>query len=129
VLVALAAVGAMSYAAVPGRWQTAVEGLVGAAEAAVRALDTRLRTALNLEFHRMLARMAHNPFLEVLAGTVTAITREAGRNMEPIANRMVMPLRRRLLAHLRARNVVAATAEMHTHLQRLEKHYLSQLDK
>lgn len=104
-----------------------IDGLernIEAAEDAVRRDEIGLRTQLNLEFHRILARMTHNPLLVMLTNAVTAVTLEFGAGMVPMASRSVMPLRRRLLAHLRARNADAAAEEMRTHLLRVEQHYL-----
>ena len=101
----------------------ALEGNVAAAEAAVRGGDTALRTELNLEFHRMLARMTHNPLLVTLTETVMAVTAQFSRGMTPMSDRAVMPLRRRLIARLRKREAAAASGEMRTHLLRVERHY------
>ncbi len=102
----------------------ALERNVEAAEAAVRAGQTALRTELNLEFHRMLSRMTHNPLLVTLTSTVTAVTGQFGKGMLPMSDRAVMPLRRHLLAHLRARDADAAAQAMREHLLRVERHYL-----
>ena len=103
-----------------------LEANVVAAEQAVRQGNTKLRTELNLEFHRKLARMTRNPLLATLTATVINLTHEFGKDMVPMTDRSVMPLRRHLLAHLRARDAVAAAAEMHTHLLRLQRYYLKQ---
>jgi DNA-binding FadR family transcriptional regulator len=102
----------------------ALEENIVAAEAAVRSGNTPLRTELNLEFHRMLARMTHNPLMVTLTNAVTVVTAQVSKGMVPMSDRSVMPLRRRLLAHLRARDTAAAAAEMHDHLLRVQRHYL-----
>ncbi len=102
----------------------ALEANVASAEAAVRARDTGRRTELNLEFHRMLARMTHNPLLVTLTATLMAVTGNLSRGMTPMSDRAVMPLRRRLIAHLRSRAADHAASEMREHLLRAERHYL-----
>lgn len=97
---------------------------VEAAEQAVREGKTPLRTELNLEFHRILSRMTHNPLLVTLTTTVTKVTRDFSKSMVPLSDRAVMPLRRHMLAHLRSRDAAAAEEEMRTHLLRAERHYL-----
>ena len=106
-----------------------LEANIVAAEQAVRDGNTSLRTELNLEFHRLLAEMTHNPLLVTLTATVIKVTQEFGKGMVPMTDRSVMPLRRHLLAHLRSRDAVAASSEMRAHLIRVERHYLRHLAK
>lgn len=102
----------------------ALEANIVAAEAAVRSDNTALRTEINLEFHRMLARMSHNPLLVTLTNAVMVVTAQVSKGMVPMSDRSVMPLRRRLLAHLHARDAAAAAEEMREHLLRVQRHYL-----
>jgi DNA-binding FadR family transcriptional regulator len=101
-----------------------LEANVVASEAAARAGQVDHRTELNFEFHHILARMTHNPLLVTLTEAVTAVTRAYGQDMKPMTNRSVMPLRRRMLAHLREHDAEGAAAEMREHLLRVERHYL-----
>jgi DNA-binding FadR family transcriptional regulator len=102
----------------------ALEANIAAAEKAAREGDISGRTEVNLEFHRILARMTHNPLLVTLTDAVTTVTRQFGQGMKPMTTRSVMPLRRHMLAHLRNRDAQAAAAEMRAHLLRVERHYL-----
>jgi len=101
-----------------------LEANVAAAEDAVRADDLARRTELNLEFHKLLARMTGNALLVAVADAVVGITRQFVGAIPRTPNRYVMPFRRRLLRQLRARDAVAATDEMRRHLQRQERLYL-----
>ncbi|VTU30688.1 FadR/GntR family transcriptional regulator [Variovorax sp. PBL-E5] len=105
----------------------AIEQNVVLAEQAAKENDFARRTAINLEFHRMLARMTRNPLLITLTDAVTAITAKFVNEVGPTSNRSVMPLRRQLLGHLRAREADAAAQKMRNHLLRLQKIYLAQI--
>jgi DNA-binding FadR family transcriptional regulator len=102
----------------------ALEANVVLAEQAVRSRDTERRTQINLEFHRMLARMTRNPILVTLTDAVSLITEQFVKEIGPSSNQAVMPLRRRLLHHLRTRNAPAAAQEMRNHLLKLQEIYL-----
>ncbi|MGB3072152.1 MAG: FCD domain-containing protein [Ottowia sp.] len=101
-----------------------LESNVAAAEEAVRVGDLALRTALNLDFHRLLARMTSNALLVAMADAVTGITGQFVSEIERTPNRYVMPFRRRLIRQLRDRDAEAATREMKRHLQQQEVLYL-----
>ena len=103
-----------------------LEANVVEAEAAVRAGDHKHRREINLEFHRMLARMSHNPILVTLTGVVTALTLQFVEKREPTPVSSVMPLRRQMLKHLRARDAEGAARAMRTHLLRMQRLYLQQ---
>lgn len=103
----------------------ALEENVKLAEEAAKDQDFSRRTALNLEFHRMLARMTRNPLLVTLSDAVIALNQQFVLDMEPIPNRVTMPLRRHLLADLRARESEAAAERMRNYLLRVQKIYLS----
>lgn len=112
------------------RWSAgeleALERNVEAAERAADADDREARMRLNLEFHGMLARMTRNPILITLTEAVGGITERFVRDIGgPSTNDYVMPLRRKLLRHLWARDVEAATREMRDHLLTLQEHYLA----
>jgi len=106
-----------------------IEANIVAAEAAVRAGNTALRTTLNLDFHRLLATMSHNPLLDKLSAAVLTVTGQLATEMPPMPDRSVMALRRRLLAHLKSRDADAAAAEMRKHLLRVAPHYLKYIKK
>ncbi|MEO8297294.1 MAG: FCD domain-containing protein [Burkholderiales bacterium] len=102
----------------------ALEANVVAAERAARQPDLSERTQINLEFHRMLGRMTRNPLLMALTDAVMDIMSRFVNEVGRTPNRTVMPLRRKLLAHLRKRDAAAAAQEMRAHLLRLHQLYL-----
>lgn len=107
----------------------ALEGNVAEAEEAASEGDFARRTQINLEFHNMLARMTRNPILVTLTAAVTAITLKFVQDVGPTPNQSVMPLRRKLLKHLRARDAERAAGEMRKHLVRLQQLYLEAVGK
>ena len=102
----------------------ALEANVELAEQAAALGDFSARTEINLEFHRMLARMTRNPILVTLTDAVTTMTAKFVHAIGPTPNASVMPLRRKLLRHLRARDAESAADAMRAHLLRLQKLYL-----
>lgn len=105
----------------------ALERNVEEAAEAARVQNLPLRTAVNLEFYRMLARMTRNPLLEILTDAVMAITQKFVEEFMRTSNITVMPFRRKLLDDLRARDAEAATERMRDHLLRLQKIYLAEV--
>lgn len=103
----------------------ALEANVALAAKAAREGNIPERTEHNLEFHRMLARMARNPLLATLSDAVLDMTRHFVEQMGASSNRSVMPLRRKLIGHLRRRDEAAAAQEMRDHLLKLRELYLS----
>jgi GntR family transcriptional repressor for pyruvate dehydrogenase complex len=101
-----------------------LEENVVAAEEAVKAGELELRTQLNLEFHKMLARMTGNSLLMAITDGVVTITKQFVDRIGPTPTSYVMPFRRRLLKLLRARDVDGAASEMRRHLQQQQKLYL-----
>jgi len=104
-----------------------LEANVQAAESAARAGNAPLRTELNVEFFRILARMTHNPLLEIVTDAVMAITLRFVDDFMRTSNATVMPFRRKLLADLRARDGQAAAEKMREHLLKLQKIYLAEV--
>lgn len=104
-----------------------LEDNVKEAEDAVRAGDVKRRTMVNLEFYRVLARMTHNPLLEVITDAVMTVTLKFVEEFMRTSDVTVMPFRRRLLADLRARDGDAAAEHMREHLLKLQKVYLSEI--
>lgn len=101
-----------------------LEQNVRAAEAAIEAGDLELRTELNLEFHKMLARMTGNSLLIAITDGVVTITSQFVGRIGRTPTSYVMPFRKRLLKLLRARDVDGAAAEMRRHLLQQQKLYL-----
>ena len=95
--------------------------------AAMAAGDFPLRAQKNIEFHRLLARMAGNPIMEVLVNAVLDVLRGFIRSIGEFPNHHVLPSRRRFIAHLQAGDAEAAVAEMEASLKRLQRSYLSRL--
>jgi len=101
-----------------------LEENVRAAEDAVVAGDLALRTELNLRFHNMLAMMTRNALLIAITDGVVTVTGQFVSRIGRTPTSHVMPFRRRLLKHLRARDADAAIAEMRRHLLQQQKLYL-----
>ncbi|WP_218668913.1 FadR/GntR family transcriptional regulator [Variovorax sp. KK3] len=101
-----------------------LEDNVRAAEQATEADNLALRTELNLEFHRMLARMTGNALLIAITDGVVTVTQQFVERIGRTPTSYVMPFRRRLLKLLRARDVDGAAAEMRRHLLQQQKLYL-----
>ena len=104
-----------------------LEENVREAEKAARAGDAARRTMINLEFYRILARMTHNPLLEIVTDAVMVITLRFVEEFMRTSNTTVMPFRRKLLEDLRARNADAAAERMRGHLLKLQKIYLAEV--
>lgn len=95
-------------------------------EEAALAGDLARRIAVNLEFHRLLARATQNPVFIVLTEALSEMQSQLLELIEPAPNSMVMPSRRRLLGHLLARDEDAAASEMESNLRALRRHYRAQ---
>lgn len=97
----------------------------------VQAADARgdfeARAALNMEFHRILARMTGNPIMVVLMDGVLAVLLHFIRQIGQQANTYVLPSRRRFMRHLEQGDAEAAVAEMERSLKRLQRSYLSRV--
>ncbi|MCX7960550.1 MAG: GntR family transcriptional regulator [Burkholderiales bacterium] len=102
----------------------ALEANVRAAEEATARGDMSARAEINYEFHRLLARATGNPVLIVLTDALMEMTRHFVNRIGYRPNRYVLPSRRRLLAHLKARDAAAAAREMETMLRRLQRWHL-----
>jgi GntR family transcriptional repressor for pyruvate dehydrogenase complex len=102
----------------------ALEANVKLAEQAVRDGNMPLRTNINLEFYRMLARMTRNPLLVVLTDSVMAITKTFAEEFMRTSSPTVMPYRKQLVRDLRAGDTEAAAERTRQHLLRLQTIYL-----
>ena len=103
----------------------ALEANVAEAEAASKAGDLGRRAEIHYEFHSLLARAAKNPVLIILTDALMEMTRHFVEAVGYQPNPYVMPSRKRLLKALRAKDAVAAAAEMATMLKRLQKFHLA----
>jgi GntR family transcriptional repressor for pyruvate dehydrogenase complex len=105
----------------------ALEDAIETAESVAKEGDVARRIEINLEFHRMLSRMTHNPILIMLTTAVSAVTLEFVKQIGPTPARPVMLLRRRMLKHLRGRDAEGAADAMRDHLLRLQRLYLKKV--
>lgn len=88
--------------------------------------DFEERARLNREFHLVLASITRNPIIESTMKGVMSVMADFIEQIGPSENSFILPSRRRLLKHLRARDVEAATREMTKSLVRLHDQYLAQ---
>lgn len=98
---------------------------VAQAEEAAHRKDPEARSRINFEFNRMLARMTRNPLLVALSDAVMDVIRNLVAEIGLSPDQTVMPMRHRLLEHLRRRDAEAAAQEMHSHLLRLNRRYVA----
>ncbi len=87
--------------------------------------DLDERAEVNLDFHRILARMTGNPVVVIVMDSVLAVLRHFVQTIGPYENSFVLPSRKRFLKLLEARDVQGAIAEMESSLKRLQRSYLS----
>lgn len=89
--------------------------------------DFSARAELNLEFHRILARMTGNPIMLIVMNGVLDVLRHFISTIGEHENAYVMPSRRRFMKHMESGDAEAAVAEMEASLKRLQKSYLSRV--
>lgn len=87
--------------------------------------DFQARAALNLGFHRILARMTGNPIIVVFVEGLLEMLAHFIGTIGAYENAFILPSRRRFMKHFEAGDADAAVAEMQASLQRLQKNYLS----
>lgn len=102
---------------------------VAQAEQAAQREDIEARSRINFEFNRMLARMTRNPLLVALSDAVMDVIGNLVAEIGLSPDQTVMPMRHRLLTHLRRRDADAAAQEMQSHLLRLNRRYLAAVRK
>lgn len=95
------------------------------AEAANARGDLDERAEVNLEFHRILARMTGNPVVLILMESVLSVLRHFVLTIGPYENSFVLPSRKRFIRLMEARDAQGAIAEMEASLKRLQRSYLS----
>lgn len=95
------------------------------AEAANARGDLDERAEVNLEFHRILARMTGNPVVLILMESVLSVLRHFVQTIGPYENSFVLPSRKRFIKLMEARDAQGAIAEMEASLKRLQRSYLS----
>lgn len=87
--------------------------------------DLDERAEVNLEFHRILARMTGNPVVVIVMDSVLAVLRHFVHTIGPYENSFVLPSRKRFIKLMESRDVDGAIAEMESSLKRLQRSYLS----
>jgi len=97
-----------------------------AAEAAAAGLF-ELRARKHLDFHRLLTQITGNPILAVVMNGVLDVLAHFISEIGEQENPYVLPSRRRMMKHMRARDADAAVAEMTSLLKRLQRSYLSRV--
>ena len=85
------------------------------------------RNLINLDFHRILARIAGNPILVIFMDAFTQIMREFIKSVGPSSLNMT-PMRRRFMQHMMERDADAAAHEMELHLKRIHRGYLERFE-
>lgn len=96
------------------------------AEEATAAGDFNRRAGLNIDFHRILARMTGNPIMVIVMDGVLSVLRHYVESLGEYENAFVLPSRRRFMKFMEARDVEGAIAEMEASLKRVQRSYLSQ---
>ncbi|NYT63545.1 FadR family transcriptional regulator [Alcaligenaceae bacterium] len=92
--------------------------------AAAQANDFRKKIALHHEFHRILARVAGNPFMLVFVNGLIAVLVEFIERIGPGDNsNYVFASRRRFMKHFENRDAEAAVQEMTQLLEQFQKVY------
>ncbi|MFZ3117694.1 MAG: FadR/GntR family transcriptional regulator [Variovorax sp.] len=87
--------------------------------------DLDQRAEINLEFHRILARMTGNPVVVIVMDSVLSVLRHFVQTIGPYENSFVLPSRKRFIKILETGDVQGAIAEMEASLKRLQRSYLS----
>lgn len=105
-----------------------LERSVEEAKLASREGDYVRRSRLNLDFNRILARSTQNPVFVAIMNGLIAMMENFIDTIGPPQGNAVFASRARLIAHLRARDADAATAEMEKYLRIVHKDYLSRLE-
>lgn len=107
---------------------SALNANIEAAAAAHAKGDFAGRSALHLDFHRILARATGNPIIEIVLNGVLDVMSHFIRTLGSYENSYVLPSRRRFMKHFVARDADSAVAEMESNLKRLRRTYFSRID-
>ncbi len=96
------------------------------AHAAAQANDFKKKIALHHEFHRILARIAGNPFMLVFVNGLIAVLVEFIERIGPGDNSYyVFPSRRRFMKHFEKGDAEAAVQEMTQVLEQFQEAYFA----
>ena len=99
--------------------------LVANVDAAAAALDFRQLAALNMDFHRILARMTDNAVVVAVMNGLLDVKERFVERLGPYETEHVLPSRRRFLAHFAAGACDEAVAEMEASLRQFLTGYLT----
>jgi GntR family transcriptional repressor for pyruvate dehydrogenase complex len=83
--------------------------------------DWERKALVNVEFHNLLAEATGNPVMVAMMQGLMDVMTKIVLRLGPTEGDVVLQSRRRLMKHLRDRDVDAAVDEMHNHLQRMHK--------
>lgn len=98
------------------------------AEEAAAQGDFSRRSEVNLDFHRILARICGNPIMVIVMDGVLSVLRHYIQTIGDMENAYIYPSRRRFVQHMKERNAEAAVAEMEAVLKRLQRSYLARIE-
>lgn len=84
------------------------------------------RSAYIVEFYGLLAKATHNEVIVMLVNSLSELQRQLLDRISPQPRPSVLPVRRRVVAHLRSRNTEAAVMEMTAHLKSLARYIKAQ---
>jgi len=102
----------------------ALEANVDAAEKQTAAGNLREKTALNVEFHLLLADLTENPILIMTMRALMNILLDVLQEVGSVMGIDVIKSRRRFLKHLHSSDSAGAVREMERHLNALHEHYV-----
>lgn len=97
----------------------ALDRNIDAVEKLTEARDMEAKADLNMEFHVLLAEATGNPVLVLLMKTLMDVLRAVHRPITAEDTADVIKSRRRFMALFRARDTIAASAEIKRHLTHL----------
>ncbi|SCK30328.1 DNA-binding transcriptional regulator, FadR family [Variovorax sp. HW608] len=95
------------------------------AERAAASGDFLERAEVNMDFHRILARMTGNPVMVIVMDGLLEVLRHFVQSIGEFDNSFVPPSRKRVIRLMEKGDAEGAVAEMEASLKRLQRNYLS----
>jgi DNA-binding FadR family transcriptional regulator len=95
------------------------------AERAASSGDFLKRAEVNMDFHRILARMTGNPVMVIVMDGLLEVLRHFVQSIGEFDNSFVPPSRKRVIRLMEKGDAEGAVAEMEASLKRLQRSYLS----
>jgi DNA-binding FadR family transcriptional regulator len=95
------------------------------AERAASNGDFHKRAEVNMDFHRILARMTGNPVMVIVMDGLLEVLRHFVQSIGEFDNSFVLPSRKRVIRLMEKGDAEGAVAEMEASLKRLQRNYLS----